>query len=55
MEDAYDLKWDDLGDIEAGRPNLGGVTSVVVYRLMQYTFKMANGVGPKAPIKTGKG
>lgn len=39
MEDAYDFKWDDLGDLKVGRPNLGGETSVVVYRLMQYTFK----------------
>ena len=39
MEDVYSFKWEDLGDISAGRPNLGGETSVVVYRLMQYTFK----------------
>lgn len=39
MKDTYDFKWDDLGDLEEGRPNLGRETSVVVYRLMQYTFK----------------
>ena len=39
MEDGYDFKWDDLGDLVEGRPNLGGETSVIVYRLMQYTFK----------------
>lgn len=39
MEDVYDFKWGDLGDLEDGRPNLGRETSVVVYRLMQYTFK----------------
>jgi predicted hydrocarbon binding protein len=31
--------WKDLGDIEAGRPNLGPMTRVVVYRLMQYTLR----------------
>lgn len=35
------FSWDQIGDIEAGRPNLGNSTSVVVYRLMQYTLKDA--------------
>lgn len=39
MENVYNFKWDDLGDLSVGRPNLGEETSVVVYRLMQYTFK----------------
>ncbi len=39
MHDSYDFKWEDLGDLSDGRPNLGAETSVIVYRLMQYTFK----------------
>jgi hypothetical protein len=39
MKDFYNFDWDDLGDLSEGRPNLGCETSVVVYRLMQYTFK----------------
>lgn len=39
MHDRYDFKWEDLGDLSDGRPNLGSETSVTVYRLMQYTFK----------------
>lgn len=39
MKKAYDFSWNDLGDLTAGRPNLGGETSVIVYRLMQFTFK----------------
>ncbi|ACN17002.1 conserved hypothetical protein [Desulforapulum autotrophicum HRM2] len=41
MQDVYDFKWEDLGDLSEGRPNLGTETSVVAYRLMQYTFKDA--------------
>ncbi|MCP4673329.1 MAG: 4-vinyl reductase [Desulfobacula sp.] len=39
MQDIYDFKWEHIGDLSEGRPNLGGETSVVIYRLMQYTFK----------------
>ncbi len=35
----YNFSWEDLGDLELGRPNLGSMTSVVCYRLMEYTFK----------------
>ena len=38
MED-LNFKWKDIGDIELGRPNLGPLTHVAVYRLMQYTMK----------------
>jgi len=31
--------WEDLGDIEKGRPNLGLMAPVLVYRLMQYTMR----------------
>ncbi|GAF01448.1 V4R domain-containing protein [Saccharicrinis fermentans] len=36
---SYSFKWSDLGDIELGRPNLGNSTSVVTYRLMQYSLR----------------
>lgn len=35
----YNFKWKDLGDIALGRPNLGPLTQVAVYRLMQYTMR----------------
>ena len=41
MKDTYTFKWEDLGNLSLGRPNLGEETSVLVYRLMQYTFKEA--------------
>jgi predicted hydrocarbon binding protein len=31
--------WNMLGDIEAGRPNLGPMMHLSVYRLMQYTLR----------------
>lgn len=37
--DNYNFTWDQLGDIELGRPNLGKTTYVAVYRLMQYTMR----------------
>lgn len=39
MSETYDFNWSDLGDIDTGRPNLGADTSVLSYRLMQFTFK----------------
>jgi predicted hydrocarbon binding protein len=33
------FSWKDLGNIEAGRPNLGPGTTVLIYRLMQYTLR----------------
>jgi len=39
MQDIYDFEWEHLGDLSEGRPNLGNETSVLVYRLMQYSFK----------------
>lgn len=35
----YQFDWKDVGDIELGRPNLGNLTSVVMYRLAQYTMR----------------
>lgn len=37
----YDFDWDDLGDIDCGRPNLGQQMPVAVYRLAQYTMREA--------------
>jgi uncharacterized protein len=31
--------WSMLGDIEAGRPNLGPTMHLAVYRLMQFTLR----------------
>lgn len=33
------FNWEDLGDIENGRPNLGLKVPVLAYRLLQYTFR----------------
>ncbi len=33
------FQWKDLGDMTAARPNLGTVTNILVYRLMQYTLR----------------
>lgn len=38
-ERKYRFSWELLGDIEAGRPNLGANTHLSVYRLMQFTFR----------------
>lgn len=38
-DEVYDFSWDDLGDLEQGRPNLGPTTSVICYRLLEFTFK----------------
>lgn len=35
----YAFSWDLIGDLEAGRPNLGPTTRVEVYRLMQFAFR----------------
>lgn len=37
----YQFRWDDLGDIELGRPNLGQIVPVAIYRLAQYTMREA--------------
>ena len=39
MEKNYNFEWNHLGDINLGRPNLGNMTPVAVYRLMQYTLR----------------
>lgn len=37
--DEFNFNWQQLGDIQEGRPNLGNMTSVAAYRLMQYTMR----------------
>jgi predicted hydrocarbon binding protein len=37
--DSTKFEWDDLGDPKKGRPNLGMRVPVLVYRLLQYTFR----------------
>ncbi len=36
---SYEFQWKDLGDIDLGRPHLGNLMNVAVYRLMQYTLR----------------
>jgi predicted hydrocarbon binding protein len=40
---SYSFQWKDIGNIEEGRPNLGPMTTVAVYRLMQYTLRHVMG------------
>lgn len=35
----YNFSWDDLGDIDLGRPNLGPLTSIISYRSLAYSFR----------------
>ncbi len=35
----YRFRWELLGDIKLGRPNLGQMTRLEVYRLMQFCFR----------------
>lgn len=35
----YRFRWELLGNIQEGRPNLGQYTRLEVYRLMQFTFR----------------
>ena len=35
----YEFTWDLVGDIKEGRPNLGEMVGVEVYRLMQFTMR----------------
>jgi uncharacterized protein len=37
--DANKFSWEDLGDIDEGRPNLGPHCTVLGYRLLQYTLR----------------
>lgn len=35
----YEFRWELIGDIALGRPNLGQNTRLEIYRLMQFTFR----------------
>lgn len=35
----YRFRWENLGDIAKGRPNLGSTTDVAAYRLLQYSLR----------------
>ena len=35
----YEFHWDIIGDLKEGRPNLGENVNIVLYRLLQYTFR----------------
>jgi predicted hydrocarbon binding protein len=35
----YKFRWQDIGDINEGRPNLGSQVPVLAYRLLQYTLR----------------
>lgn len=37
--DEMKFRWDEIGDIALGRPNLGGTVDVSIYRLMQFTMR----------------
>ena len=50
--DNYSFNWADIGDITLGRPNLGNLTNVAVYRLMQYSLRSVN--NKRLGGKTGK-
>ncbi|MDW5562259.1 MAG: V4R domain-containing protein [Methanomassiliicoccus sp.] len=39
IESSRPFEWDDIGDLSVGRPNLGDVTSVTVFRLMQFSMR----------------
>jgi hypothetical protein len=55
-----EFRWQDLGDVKHGRPNLGPMVPVMIYRLLQYTFRatLANDLGPEKAsemfIKAGR-
>ncbi len=38
-QDQTQFQWSMLGDLQKGRPNLGPMTHIAVYRLMQYTLR----------------
>lgn len=46
----HGFTWEDLGDIAAGRPNLGQTVPVAMYRLLQFTLReaIAAAHGPEA-------
>jgi uncharacterized protein len=49
QDNDYVFRWEHIGDIQEGRPNLGGSTGVAVYRLMQFTLRsvLIQDLGPE--------
>jgi len=41
-ERIYEFNWDVIGDLQEGRPNLGDQVNLLLYRLMQYTFRVVS-------------
>jgi predicted hydrocarbon binding protein len=39
MTSANPFEWECLGDLQVGGPNLGDITSVIVYRLFQFSIR----------------
>jgi len=39
MTGLYPFEWESIGDLKAGRPNLGDITSVTAYRLFQFSLR----------------
>ena len=35
----YNFRWQDLGDVNTGRPNLGPQIPILLHRLLQYTLR----------------
>ncbi len=38
-EQDYKFQWSNIGNIKLGRPNLGSLTSVAAYRMLQYSVR----------------
>ena len=38
-ERTYEFNWDIIGNLQEGRPNLGDQVHLILYRLMQFTFR----------------
>jgi hypothetical protein len=38
-EQDYAFQWSNIGNIDLGRPNLGTLTSVAAYRMLQYSLR----------------
>lgn len=39
MSYKYGFSWDLLGDVKEGRPNLGPLVGIEIYRLLQFSFR----------------
>ena len=39
MSSVNSFEWESIGDLQIGRPNLGNITSVTVFRLFQFSIR----------------